>query len=111
MPSLYYDGAMWICLLACTKANPEPAVEDCSALSSELTRLAGGETVPGIDLDKAGRVQVVVEPDVADLPASFDEEVRAGGMVQGWVRPAELCVLAGAAGVEGVRTPVRASPK
>lgn len=104
---------MWICLLACTKATPPapPPVSDCSDLDSGLARLAAGEEVSGFTLDDAGRVQVVVEPDVETLPAVFDEELRAGGLVQGWVLPADLCAVADAAGVTKVRPPIVASPK
>lgn len=116
-------GRMWIWLLACSnKANPEPAhaepttqearkAPDCSALESTLARLAQGEEMSGLNRDDAGRVQVVIEPEVDGLPDSFEEELRAGGMVQGWSAPGDLCQLAATPGVTRVRPPAMASPK
>ena len=90
---------------------PSKKAAGCPGLSGDLTKAAAGAT-KGIPLDDAGRVQVTVETDGdVSWPASFVEEKSAMGRVQGWCPPADLCALAGTAGVVRVRRPHLASPK
>ena len=99
----------WL-LASCSCRKPvEASAGDCSALSDSLQRVHAGEEVAGVAVED-GRVQVVVAGDF-DAPKGFEEELRAGGLTQGWVLTSQLCVLADSPGVTEVRPPERASPK
>ena len=100
----------WIVAACCHKPTEPAAAGDCSALSDSLRRVHAGEDVPGVAIDGKQRVQVVVNGEFKGS-SSFDEEVRAGGLVQGWVPVSALCEVADSAGVTKVRVPERASPK
>ena len=106
---------LWLLVsCSCRKPAESEVAGDCSALSSSLQRLHAGEDVAGIDVDDKRRVQVVVKGDF-DKPkgsaSGFDEELRAGGLAQGWIPVSQLCALADTPGVTEVRVPDRASPK
>jgi hypothetical protein len=84
----------------------------CDGLSGELSAAVAGNTA-GLELDDQGRIHVTYEFTSApeQLPAGFEHETSAMGHGQGWCPPAELCALAGTAGISRVRTVRRASPK
>lgn len=90
------------------KKSPPP----CDGLDASLARAVAGDTA-GLELDAEGRVHVTYEfSNVPEqLPGGFINETTAMGHGQGWCPPAELCALAGTAGIDRVRTVRRASPK
>ena len=103
-------------VLSCRSASEVPppppprTPPPCDNLSAELHPALSGQT-DGLDVTEAG-VEVVVEAsaDVV-LPEGFTESLRAGGLIQGRMPAADLCVLASTAGVTEVRAPLKASTK
>lgn len=85
-------------------ATPESPKGDgpCAGLEAALWPLTTSAEPVQVNVDVAG---------VVALPASFAEEARGPGMVQGTVPGTDLCALAALEHVVRVRQPLRARPK
>lgn len=91
-------------------APPRRISPPCDNLSAALVPALSGDTA-GLDVTDAGVLITVVASEGAELPAGFAEELRAGGLIQGRMPAADLCILATTPGVTDVRSPITASPK
>lgn len=113
-------AALLLVLMGCPRTPPAPPSAEvapppkaelpCPGLDPALAALLLGEPSP-LPRDEAGRVRVVAEVEPPDLALPLlAEELRARGLVQGWIAPADLCALAATDGVRAVRPPHLVTP-
>jgi hypothetical protein len=102
-----------------TKAPPAPKdPPPCPGIDGALADAIRGD-FRRVQRAEDGRVQVVVAPSPAMVdgtttfvgPPAFSETARADGLIQGWLPVDQICSLAAAPGVTGIRAAILAKPK